>query len=216
MKKILVTGFEPFGEETINPSIEVIKRLPTKIDNVEIIPLELPVVRYKAIEMIHQAIIEQDPDVILSIGQAGGRSSITVERVGINVDDFSILDNANNQPLDECIYPEGANAYFSNLPIKAIVKKIRETNISAEVSNTAGTFLCNHVLYGVRHLIETKYPSKKSGFIHIPFMREQVVNKSVSTPSMELEAMSKAIQQALIAIIENPKEDIKTVEGALS
>ncbi|WP_288771255.1 pyroglutamyl-peptidase I [Sneathia vaginalis] len=208
--KILVTGFDPFGEDKINPAIESVKKLPDEIKGVKIIKLEIPTVYMKSLEKIDEAIKEYNPDVILSIGQAGGRPDITVERVGINVDDYRIKDNEGNQPIDTKIYDDGENAYFSNLPIKAIVENIRKNNIPASISNTAGTFVCNHVLYGVQYLLDKKYPNKKSGFIHIPFLPEQVISRP-NTPSMSISTIVKALTLALEAIIENDSD--KKISG---
>lgn len=208
--KILVTGFDPFGEDKINPAIESVKKLPDEIKGVKIIKLEIPTVYMKSLEKIDEAIKEYNPDIILSIGQAGGRPDITVERVGINVDDYRIKDNEGNQPIDTKIYDDGENAYFSNLPIKAIVENIRKNNIPASISNTAGTFVCNHVLYGVQYLLDKKYPNKKSGFIHIPFLPEQVISRP-NTPSMSISAIVKALTLALEAIIENGSD--KKISG---
>ncbi|MBE2989722.1 pyroglutamyl-peptidase I [uncultured Sneathia sp.] len=208
--KILVTGFDPFGEDKINPAIESVKKLPDEIKGVKIIKLEIPTVYMKSLEKIDEAIKEYNPDVILSIGQAGGRPDITVERVGINVDDYRIKDNEGNQPIDTKIYDDGENAYFSNLPIKAIVENIRKNNIPASISNTAGTFVCNHVLYGVQYLLDKKYPNKKSGFIHIPFLPEQVISRP-NTPSMSISTIVKALTLALEAIIENGSD--KKISG---
>ncbi len=211
--KILVTGFDPFGGESINPAIEVVKELDEEILGATIIKLEIPTVCYKSLQVIEEAIKRYDPDVILSIGQAGGRSDITVERIGININDFSIRDNEGQQIIDEKIYEDGPDAYFVNIPIKAVVEKIRLSKIPASVSNTAGTFVCNHVTYGVRHLIETKYNGKKSGFIHIPYLPEQVIEKK-GIPSMSLEVIVQGITEAIKAIIEN-EIDIKTIGGTI-
>ena len=211
--KILVTGFDPFGGEPINPAIESVKRLPDNIAGAEIIKLEIPTVRKKSLEKIEKAINEHNPDVILSIGQAGGRFDISIERVGINLDDFRIPDNEGNQTIDEPIFPDGENAYFVKLPVKAMVQNVQKNNIPASVSYTAGTFVCNHVLYGVLYLIEKKYNGKKSGFIHIPFLPEQVVDKR-NTPSMELSTIVKGLTAAIEAIVKND-EDIKEVGGTV-
>ncbi|AMC92923.1 pyrrolidone-carboxylate peptidase [Erysipelothrix larvae] len=213
MKKILVTGFDPFGNEPINPAIEAVKLLPNEIKGVEIVKLEIPTIRYQSLELIDQTIQAVDPDAILSIGQAGGRFDMTVERVGINQDDFRIPDNGGNQPIDEPVYKDGQAAYFSNLPIKAMVEYMKKANIPASVSNTAGTFACNHVLYGVQYLIDTKYPGKKSGFMHIPFMTQQVVDKP-NMPSLDIETMAKGIEAALEAIIDYQAGDIVKGGGA--
>lgn len=199
--KILVTGFDPFGGEKINPSIETVKRLPGEIAGAKIIKLEIPTVCGKSVEVIEEAIIRYDPDVILSIGQAGGRADISVERIGINMDDFRIPDNEGGKRTDEPIDPQGPDAYFVRVPVKAMVEHIRERNIPASVSNTAGTFVCNHVIYGVCRLIDVKYPDKRSGFIHIPYLPEQALDKR-NTPSMSQELMVEAISAAIEAIVE--------------
>ena len=211
--KILVTGFDPFGGEPINPAIESVKRLPDNIAGAEIIKLEIPTVRKKSLEKIEKAINEHNPDVILSIGQAGGRFDISIERVGINLDDFRIPDNEGNQIIDEPIFPDGENSYFVKLPVKAMVQNVQKNNIPASVSYTAGTFVCNHVLYGVLYLIEKKYKGKKSGFIHIPFLPQQVIDKR-NMPSIELNTIVKGLTAAIEAIVKN-NEDIKEVGGTV-
>lgn len=210
--KILVSGFDPFGGEKINPAIESVKLLPDEIKGAKIIKLEIPTVRLKSLQKLEEIIEKERPDVVLNIGQAGGRVDITVERVGINVDDFRIKDNEGNQPIDEKIAKDGADAYLVTIPIKAMVQKMIENKIPASVSNTAGTFVCNHVCYGMAHLASTKYPNMRTGFIHIPFLPEQVVDKR-NMPSMPLETIAKGLEYAIEAIIEN-KEDVKIEGGA--
>ncbi len=209
--KILVTGFDPFGGESVNPAIESVKLLPDTIAGAQIIKLEIPTVVHKSIAKIDAAIQQYDPDIILSIGQAGGRSDITVERIGINCDDCRIPDNEGNQPIDEKVFPDGPDAYFATLPIKAMVEQIQKAGIPASISNTAGTFICNHVLYGVRYLCQHHYPEKKSGFIHIPFMTSQVVNKR-NMPSMNLNDIVTGLTAAITAIVTN-ETDIKVTGG---
>ena len=200
MTKILVTGFDPFGGEKINPSIEAVKRLPDEIGGARIVRKEIPTTRFGAMRAVEEAIICDDPDVIISVGQAGGRDRITVERIGINVDDYRIPDNDGNQPVDEPVAEDGPAAYFVTLPIKQMVQRITERGIPATVSNTAGTFVCNHVIYGTRHLIETKYPGKKSGFIHIPYLPEQVADKQ-GMISMPLEKIVEGLIAAIEAVV---------------
>lgn len=211
--KILVTGFDPFGGESINPAIEAVKRLPDTIAGAQIIKLEIPTVVHASLHVIEEAIQQYDPDMILSIGQAGGRSDITVERIGINVDDCRIKDNAGNQPVDEAIYADGPAAYFINLPIKAMVNEMRAIGIPASISNSAGTFVCNHVAYGVRYLIEKKFAGKKSGFIHIPYLPQQVIDKP-NQPSMDLDVIVKGLCAAIQAMLTYTK-DVKTTEGTI-
>ncbi|MBQ9048790.1 MAG: pyroglutamyl-peptidase I [Solobacterium sp.] len=200
--KVLVTGFDPFGGESVNPACEAVMRLPDRIGTAEIIRLEVPTVCRKSIDVIEQAIITHMPDVVISVGQAGGKPDITVERVGINVTDCRIPDNEGNQPVDEPIYPDGPDAYFSSLPVKAMVEAIKAAGVPASLSNSAGTFICNHVLYGVRYLCERKYPGVKSGFIHIPYMTEQCVNKR-GTPCMSLDDIVKGLSAAVACAAEN-------------
>lgn len=209
--KILVTGFDPFGGEPINPAIESVKLLPDTIAGAEIVKVEIPTVAHKSLQKVEETIKECDPDVIVSIGQAGGRPDITVERVGINCDDFRIKDNEGNAPVDEPIFADGPAAYFSALPIKAMVENVKKAGIPASVSNTAGTFVCNHVLYGVRYICEHKFPGKKSGFIHIPFMTSQAVGKA-NIASMSLDDIVKGLTAAIEAIVLN-EEDIKVSGG---
>lgn len=209
--KILVTGFDPFGGEKINPAIESVKKLPDTIAGADIIKLEIPTVIGKSVDKIKAKIEEVHPDVVLSIGQAGGRPDITVERVGINCDDCRIKDNEGNQPIDEKVAEDGPAAYFSTLPIKAMVKNIQDGGVPASVSNTAGTFICNHVLYGVAHIQTTKHPEMRTGFIHIPFLPEQVVDKK-NMPSMALETIVKGLTLAIEAIVNN-EADIKVTGG---
>lgn len=211
--KILVTGFDPFGKEKINPAIEAVKRLPDAIAGAEIIKLEIPTVYKKSLKKIYECIEVIQPDVVLSIGQAGGRSDISIERIGINIDDFRIKDNEGNQIIDEPIFKDGKNAYFSTLPIKAIVKKLKDHKIPASISNTAGTFVCNHVFYGVCYMIDKKYSNIRSGFIHIPFLPEQVLDKS-NMPSMSLDNIIDGLIYAIEAIVENEK-DIKMEGGSI-
>lgn len=210
--KILVTGFDPFGGESINPAIETVKKLPDVIAGAEIIKLEIPTVCHKSLRIIDEAIAEYDPDVVLSIGQAGGRPDITIERVGINVDDCQMPDNEGNQIVDEPICLDGPDAYFVTVPIKAMVQRVREKNIPASVSNTAGTFVCNHVTYGVCHLLATKYSGKRSGFIHIPYLPQQVIDKK-NMPSMSPDMMVEGITAAIEAVVDT-REDIKVTGGA--
>ncbi len=208
--KILVTGFDPFGGESINPAIESVKKLPDTILDAQIIKLEIPTVCHKSLAVIKDAIEKHNPDVILSIGQAGGRNDITVERIGINIDDCRIPDNEGNQIIDEPVYPDGPAAYFTTVPIKAMVKHIKDANIPASVSNTAGTFVCNHVTYGVSHMIHST--DKRSGFIHIPFLPQQVLDKK-GMPSMSLEMIVVGLTKAIEAIV-LCDEDIKEIGGA--
>lgn len=209
--KIIVTGFDPFGGETINPSIECVKALP-EIEGVELIRLELPTVFKESAKRLNEVINDVKPDAVLSVGQAGGRPGITMERIAINVDDARIPDNISQQPIDEAIQLDGEAAYFTTLPIKRIVKAIREAGISAEVSNSAGTFVCNHIMYQSLFAATKADKPFKAGFMHIPFIPEQTTDK----PSLPLEESTKALQIAIETIRDYLNdEDIKVQEGAI-
>ena len=209
--KIIVTGFDPFGGEKINPSIECVKALPD-IEGVELIRLELPTVFKESAKRLNEVINDVKPDAVLSVGQAGGRAGITMERIAINVDDARISDNISQQPIDETIQTEGEAAYFTTLPIKRIVKAIREAGISAEVSNSAGTFVCNHIMYQSLFAATKADKPFKAGFMHIPFIPEQTTDK----PSLPLEESTRALQIAIETIRDYINdEDIKVQEGAI-
>ncbi|KAB3529263.1 pyroglutamyl-peptidase I [Alkaliphilus serpentinus] len=212
--KVLVTGFDPFGGEALNPATEVLKLLPDKLEDIEIVKQQIPTVFYSSLKVIYEKISEIKPDIVIAIGQAGGRKEISIERVAININDARIPDNEGNQPIDEAIYKEGPVAYFSTLPIKAIVHEISQHNILATVSNTAGTFVCNHLMYGLLHHIATEKLPIKGGFIHIPFIPQQVINKE-GMPAMELKAIAKGITLAISAACHYSKGDLKIEGGKL-
>ena len=210
--KILVTGFDPFGGEKVNPALEAVKSLPYEINGAELHWAVIPTVFYKSAEVLEAEIVRYQPDVVLCIGQAGGRASLTPERVAINQDDARIPDNQGNQPIDTPIRLDGQAAYFSTLPIKAMVQAIKEEGLPATVSNTAGTFVCNHLMYQALYLVDKKFPNMRAGFMHIPYMTEQVINKS-NTASMNLTDIVRGIQTAIGAIVDYKDKDIKLVGG---
>lgn len=210
--KILITGFDPFYEDVINPSIEAVKKLPDEIKGATIIKRQIPTVYKKSLYLLEDIIEKELPDVVINVGQAGGRSDITIERIGINIDDFRIKDNEQNQIIDEKIVQDGDDAYFTTIPIKAILKKLTDNKIPASISNTAGTFICNHVCYYMAYLSKTKYKHMKTGFIHIPYIPEQVIGKSL--PSMNIDDIVQALKLTIQAIIEN-KNDIKIQAGTI-
>ncbi|MBQ7087788.1 MAG: pyroglutamyl-peptidase I [Clostridia bacterium] len=210
--KILITGFEPFGGESINPSWEAVKLLPETLDGHEVVRKMLPCVFVKAGDVLDGYIQEYKPDFVFCVGQAGGRANLTVEKVGINLMDGRIADNEGFQPVDEPIKADGETAYFSNLPVKAVVNAIREAGIPASVSYTAGTYVCNYILYTTMYLINKKYPNIKGGFMHIPFAPEQAVTKSPSTPTMPIPMIAEGIKAAAKYILTN-SEELKVNEG---
>ena len=204
--KILVTGFEPFGGEAVNPAWEAVKLLPHHIGNNEIITAEIPVVRYRSLNIIADLIENVHPDAVISVGQAGGRKAISFERIGINCDDYpSAGDNEGNAPVDEEIVEDGPDAYFATLPVRKMMEACRAAGVEAEISNSAGTYVCNHVLYGVRNYCSENHPGIISGFIHVPFLPEQTKNKEKKYPSMPLEDIVKGITAA-IAVLDREEE----------
>ena len=211
--KLLLTAFDPFGGDAINPALEAVKLVADKIGRFDIVKLEVPTVFRKSIDTVAKAIEEEKPDVVLCIGQAGGRFEITPERVAINVDDARIKDNEGNQPIDIKIFEDGENAYFTTLPIKAMVKAIREANLPAAVSNTAGTFVCNHLMYGVLYTLAKKYPHIKGGFTHVPFIPAQVARRTPVAPYMALEDIKRGLEAAIAAIDKNFDADINVNGG---
>lgn len=213
--RILVTGFDPFGGEKINPAYEAVKRLPDRIGNAEIQKLEIPTVFGACDKVVAAFVREKRPDVVLSIGQAGGRFDVTVERVAINLVDGRIPDNEGNQPIDQPIRADGPSAYFSTLPVKAMVEAIRAKGIPASVSYTAGTYVCNYIMYCELDMAAIQFPWLRCGFIHVPYMPAQAIGKPAPVPTMSVENMEVAIEAAIGAIIASDS-DIHTKEGAIS
>jgi pyroglutamyl-peptidase len=213
--KILVTGFDPFGGEATNPSWEAVRGLPDEVDGAQIIKVQIPTVFGKSADVTRAAILEHDPDVIVSVGQAGGRYGVNPERVAINLDDGRIEDNEGYQPIDVPIQSDGPPAYFSLLPIKAMTTAMRNAGIPAAVSNTAGTYVCNHIMYQVRYMIDREFPGKRSGFVHVPYLPAQVVDKP-NEPSLGLDELVTALTAGLSAIVEYADQpDEHVVGGAL-
>lgn len=198
--KILLTAFDPFGGETINPAQEAVKLVPNRIGDTAVVKLEVPTVFRDSIRVVADAIALEKPDAVLCIGQAGGRFGLTPERVAINIDDASIADNDGKQPTDAPIEPDGEPAYFSTLPIKAIVQEIHAIGLPASVSNTAGTFVCNHLMYGVLHYLRQNNLTTPAGFLHVPFSTAQAAKKTSPAPSMSTEDIARGIAAAIGAI----------------
>ena len=199
--KILVTGFDPFGGETVNPAYEAVKLLPDTIAGAQIIKLQVPTRFALSGTVLEAAVNEHRPDAVICVGQAGGRSAITPERVAINLADASIPDNAG-----EPIRKDGAPAYFTSLPVKAIVQKMRAAGIPAALSYTAGSFVCNSLMYTLLYLIDRQYPAMRGGFIHVPYAMEQAVSKPLGTPSMELHQIARGLALAVEAVVENERD----------
>ncbi len=213
MKKVLITGFDPFDKEPINPAYEAVKGLADEIDGAVIIKAEVPTVSYRAIDKTIELIEAEKPDIVINVGQAGGRFGITPEKVAINLNDFRIKDNEGNQPLDCPIVEDGAPAYFTTLPVKAMVESIKEAGLPASLSYSAGTFVCNQVMYGVAHYIATNELDIRSGFVHIPFMTQQVIEKK-NQPSLSLEQLTAGLEALIKAALAN-ETDTTGVSGEI-
>jgi pyroglutamyl-peptidase len=215
MKRVLLTGFQPFGGETINPAWVSVRELTgKKILGYEIVTGEIPVTRYSALEETEKLILQYEPEIVINVGQAGGSLEMRVERIGINCDDYSIPDNDGNQPKGDPVFQEGPAAYFVTVPIKAMVQEMINVGVPAIVSNSAGTYLCNHICYGVSHMAASRYPQLLTGFIHIPFLPEQAAGKR-GRPSMALATLVAGLEAAVTAAIQFKYGDIDAEGGAL-
>ena len=210
---VLVTGFSPFGGERTNPSWEIVKSLPEFIAGYRLEKLRVPTEFGKAIAVTTKAMDKFAPSIVLCLGQAGGRTRISVERIAINVNDARIADNAGRQMIDEAIRADGPTAYFCSVPIKAMVAAMVKAGVPAEVSNTAGTFVCNHLIYGVLHHIAVNKSNARAGFIHVPFLESQVLDKP-DAAAMSLALMITGAKAAIMAAVKN-KTDLKLSGGAL-
>lgn len=211
--KVLITGFDPFGGETINPAWEAVKAIRDEIAGAQIFKMQIPTVVNKSIEKIHEKMAEIHPDIVISVGQAGGRFGVTPERVAINITDARIPDNEGNQPIDIPIFEDGDAAYFSNLPVKAMVQAIKDAGYPSVLSNTAGTYICNHVMYGILYYIKKEFPGARGGFIHVPYAASQVVDKP-GTPSMAIADIAASLEAVIQAAVMT-RTDIKAVGGEI-
>ena len=194
MKKVLITGFEPFGGELINPSYEAIKNINRSHLNCELFILEVPTEFYTSSKLLIESIHNIEPDVVILVGQAGGRKEISIERIAINIDDSNIPDNRGIKPIDNQISIFGESAYFSTLPIKKILDSLKKEFIPAGISNSAGTYVCNHLMYSVLHeLKDRNLDHVQAGFIHVPYIPEQIYNKQ-NLFSLDLDIITKALE----------------------
>ncbi len=198
--RILVTAFDPFGGETRNPAQDVLAQLPDNVKGAEICKLIVPTAFWRSVDMAVDAIRAHRPDAVVCLGQAGGRSGITVEHVAINWMDAGIPDNSGRQPRDERIAPNGPDAYFATLPVRAMVNAVRDIGLSAGISLSAGAYVCNHLMYGVLHHLANENLTVPAGFVHLPFLPEQAAGKS-GVPGMPLADMVRGIVAALEVLI---------------
>ena len=203
--KILVTGFQPFGGEKVNPAYEAVRRLPAQIAGADIATVEIPVVYKKGPAAVEAAIDAEKPDMVLCVGQAGGRAP---EFVGINYANFRIPDNAGNQPLATKLEADGPDAYFATLPVQAMADAALQHGIPAGVSYTAGTYCCNEVLYSLMYALDHRHPGVRGGFVHVPYLDSQAANLKAGTPSMSLERIVEGLSAMVAAMVEHEGEDI--------
>ncbi|MBX3503181.1 MAG: pyroglutamyl-peptidase I [Alphaproteobacteria bacterium] len=208
MKRVLVTGFEPFDNDTVNPSWEAARRVDGwRCEGHDVVARRLPCV-YRAIRPQLGALIDElSPDIVIALGLAGGRVDFSLERVAINVDDARIPDNADEQPIDRPSVEGGPAAYFGTLPIKAILRRVRAAGIAASVSNSAGTFVCNHTFYVARHLAETGRRKFRAGFIHVPYLPEQAA-RHPGAPSMSVDTLVAALRIAIETSIRIEQDEL--------
>ncbi|MFJ4209818.1 pyroglutamyl-peptidase I [Paenarthrobacter sp. NPDC089675] len=211
---ILLTGFEPFGGESLNPSWLAVQRAAEILrrEGHTVATVELPCVFGDSAKVLGEALREHGPAIVLSVGMAGGRSRLSLERVAINCDDARIPDNRGQRPIDEAVVAGGPAAYFSTLPIKAALRNLQIEGIRAEVSQTAGTYVCNHVFYALMHALASK-EGVRGGFVHVPYLPEQLPVDS-SLPSMPLESIAQGIAVVIRTSIQTMVDD-KFAAGAV-
>ena len=201
--KVLFTGFEPFGNETRNPSWEAVQLLPGKLEDIEIVKLQLPVVYDSCAQILFAAIENEKPDAVICVGQAGGRSSISVELIALNSKEAKSPDNAGNCFSGERIIEGGPVAYETTLPARAMVKAMESVGVPAAVSYCAGTYVCNNVMYHLLHYTAQSEPVMRGGFIHIPFDEVQAVEHGGNAAFMPLSMVTAGLQNAILALKEN-------------
>ena len=211
---ILLTGFEPFGGESVNPSWQIAQALDGwACDGRVVRAALLPCAFGEALRVLDAALDDLCPELVMGLGQAGGRAEISIERVALNIDDARIPDNLGRQPVDAPVLAHGPAAYFSTLPIKAIARDVRAAGIAAAVSNTAGTFVCNHVFYALMHRLATTpaLARTRGGFVHVPYALDQVAGRP-GVPAMALDAQVEGIRQALRSAVRT-RDDVRETAG---
>ncbi len=201
--KILVTGFDPFGGESVNPSWEAAKLLPPRIGDCEIIKLMLPTEFVRAEELLLAAVDTHSPRIVVCTGQAAGRAELSFERVAVNLRDASIPDNAGYTPADEAVFSGGREAYFATLPVKVMAEAVRAAGLPAGLSLSAGSYVCNDVMYTLLRRLDGT--DAIGGFIHLPLSSAQAEGRTPPPPSMEISDMARGLEAAIIAAAEYMK-----------
>lgn len=213
---VLVAGFEPFDADPVNPAWEVARTLDGwQHAGATVRAVQLPCVFGRAVEQLDQAMAQWQPTLVICLGLAGGRSEVSLERVAINIDDARIADNAGQQPVDVAVVAGGPAAYFSTLPIKAIVRDLRAAGLPGTVSNTAGTFVCNHIFYALMHRLAQAPAATQArgGFIHLPCLPEQAA-RYPGAPSMVLETQAAALRVVIRTAL-GRVDDVRETAGQL-
>lgn len=211
-RTVLLTGFQPFGGEQVNPSWQAVSTLQgARIAGHRVVARELPVAFGTSLKALRAALKETQPSLVICVGQAGGRAQLSLERVAINVDDARIPDNAGAQPVDLPVVDGGPAAYFSTLPIKAMREALRAAGFPAEVSQTAGTYVCNHVFYGLMHAVRARR-ALRAGFIHIPYSPAQAAVHP-GAPSLAVDTVAEALRLAVQVAVKTP-HDARVAAGA--
>lgn len=195
--KILMTAFDAFGEDNINSSSEALDALFVPEETAELIKIKLPTVFGRSVSLLTEAIKEHAPDAVLCVGQAADRAAVTVERIAVNIIDARIEDNEGVKPVDVPIVPDAPAAYFATVPVKGIVNAICGAGIAAQISDTAGTYVCNQLFYGALHYISVNSLPVRAGFIHVPRITEQGGGRVKEQPAMDIESVVKALEIAV-------------------
>lgn len=212
--KALVTGFDPFGGDEVNPSSLAVGKLRKRIGRLAIQTATLPTSYARSANVLREAISKTRPDIVLCVGQAGGRTELCLERVAINVQDARIRDNDGKQPIDKPVIPGGPAAHFATLPIKACVAALRKAGLPAAVSNTAGTFVCNHIFYALMDMVSAQARPPRGGFLHIPYVPDQAARLG-GAPSMAVGDIVRGIE-IILEVSAARTTDMRTIEGRIS
>ena len=194
--RALVTGFEPFAGANVNASYEAVRRLPFRSGALDITTAQLPTSYARSATAVEREIVRAQPDIVLCVGEAGERTALNVERVAINVQDALIADNDGNRPVDVPVVAGGPAAYFATLPVNAILKALHAAGLAAEISNSAGTFVCNHVFYALMHFGAHNAAKFRAGFLHVPALRSEELGNNATSP-LTLDDIVRGIRIAL-------------------
>lgn len=203
MKKVIVTGFEPFADHEVNPTLCILELLGKQDFCTELTTVRLPVVFDQSFRVLEKQIETLKPDIVICLGLAANRQTIDLERVALNLNDARIPDNAGNQPVDETIELDGQTAYFTTLPVKLITQAINNKGIAASVSYECGTFVCNHVFYRLMHYLDKQGLSMQAGFIHVPNLLSDTDAVSMG---MTLDDLLEGVKTAIVETVNNPHD----------